>query len=151
MWNIAHPIYWRRKAPAASCRCHSCRQIHSSSIQASLLSIMQRYDRHLLTPRIKQRWQTGTFKNSVAPASTLLPPGMPGYQPDYTGIQFDRQKAKDLFQSVYPPNMSKVPSITFSYPSSLISCKRSPGIAANVAERSANPDWLKVDGNKCLF
>ncbi len=62
-----------------------------------------------------------TFKASVAPAATLLPPGMPGYQPDYMGIQFDRQKAKDLFQSVYPPNTSTGPSITFSYPTSLIS------------------------------
>jgi oligopeptide transport system substrate-binding protein len=62
-----------------------------------------------------------TFKASVVPAATLLPPGMPGYQPDYMGIQFDRQKAKDLFQSVYPPNTSTAPSITFSYPTSLVS------------------------------
>jgi oligopeptide transport system substrate-binding protein len=55
------------------------------------------------------------------PAATLLPPGMPGYQPNYMGIQFDRQKAKDLFQSVYPPSTSTTPSITFSYPSSLVS------------------------------
>lgn len=61
------------------------------------------------------------FKDSVVPASTLLPPGIPGYQPGYMGIQFDRQKAKELFQSVYTPNVSKVPSITFSYPSSLVS------------------------------
>ena len=62
-----------------------------------------------------------TFSASVVPASTLLPPGMPGYQANYTGIQFDRLKAKNLFQSVYPPTTSKVPPITFSYPSSLVS------------------------------
>ena len=61
------------------------------------------------------------FKDSVVPASTLLPPGMPGYQANYTGIPFDRQKAKDLFQSVYPSTTSQLPSITFSYPSSLLS------------------------------
>ncbi|MBV9713045.1 MAG: peptide ABC transporter substrate-binding protein [Ktedonobacteraceae bacterium] len=61
-----------------------------------------------------------TFKNSVVPAATLLPPGIPGYQANYAGIQFDRQKAKDLFQSVYPPNASTAPSITFSYPNSLM-------------------------------
>lgn len=64
---------------------------------------------------------TNTFGDFVVPASTLLPPGMPGYQHDYAGIQFDRQQAKNLFQSVYPPNTSKVLSIAFSYPSSLIS------------------------------
>ncbi len=64
---------------------------------------------------------TSTFQNAVVPAPTLLPPGMPGYQTNYAGIQFDRVKAKTLFQSVYPPLPSKQPAITFSYPSSLVS------------------------------
>ncbi len=69
----------------------------------------------------KMTLATGIFKSSVVPAATLLPPGIPGYQPNYMGIPFDRQKAKDLFQSVYPPNTSTEPSITFSYPNSLLS------------------------------
>src|SRR5438876_1819916 len=62
-----------------------------------------------------------TFQNAVVPAPTLLPPGIPGYQATYAGIPFDRQKAKDLFQSIYPPDTGQTPAITFSYPSSLVS------------------------------
>jgi oligopeptide transport system substrate-binding protein len=60
------------------------------------------------------------FKDGAIPASTIIPPGMPGYQPNYTGIPFDKTKALSLLQSVYP-DASKVPPITFSYPSSEIS------------------------------
>jgi len=60
------------------------------------------------------------FKDSVAPAPTIIPPGMPGYQPNYPGIPYDRAKAKTLLQSVYP-DVSKVPPITFSYPNSQVS------------------------------
>lgn len=55
------------------------------------------------------------FKDSVVPAPTIIPPGMPGYQPDYAGIPYDKDKARMLLQSVYP-DVSKVPPITFSYP-----------------------------------
>jgi len=60
------------------------------------------------------------FKDGAIPAPTIVPPGMPGYQPNYTGITFDKTKALSLLQSVYP-DASKVPPITFSYPSSEIS------------------------------
>jgi oligopeptide transport system substrate-binding protein len=60
------------------------------------------------------------FKSSVEPASTIIPPGMSGYQPSYSGITLDKKKAKALFQSVYP-DPSEVPTITFSYPSSQVS------------------------------
>lgn len=60
------------------------------------------------------------FKNSVEPAPTIIPPGMSGYQPNYSGIALDKKKAKALFQSVYP-DPSEVPTITFSYPSSQVS------------------------------
>ena len=59
------------------------------------------------------------FKNSVLPAPTIIPPGMPGYQPNYPGLQYDAAKAKQLLQSVYP-DVSKVPAITFSYPNSQV-------------------------------
>ncbi len=60
------------------------------------------------------------FKGSVKPALTIIPPGMPGYQTDYPGLPFDTTKAKSLLQSIYP-DVTKVPPITFSYPSSQVS------------------------------
>jgi ABC-type oligopeptide transport system substrate-binding subunit len=60
------------------------------------------------------------FKDTVTPAPTIIPPGMPGYQPDYPGLTYDQTKAKSLIQSVYP-DVTKVPAITFSYPSSQVS------------------------------
>src|SRR5260370_8334212 len=59
------------------------------------------------------------FKDAVVVAPTIIPPGMPGYQPDYAGIQYDKEKARSLMQSLYP-DVSKVPPITFSYPTSQI-------------------------------
>lgn len=60
------------------------------------------------------------FNGSVLAAPTIIPPGMPGYEPNYPGIVYDQAKAKALLQSVYP-DVSKVPSITFSYPNSQVS------------------------------
>lgn len=60
------------------------------------------------------------FKGGAIPAPTIIPPGIPGYQPDYQGLPFDKAKALSLLQSVYP-DVSKVPPIAFSYPSSEIS------------------------------
>lgn len=65
----------------------------------------------------KKTLATAVFKDTVAPASTIVPPGEPGAQPEYPGIPFDKAKAKSLLQSAYP-DVSKVPPITFSYPSS---------------------------------
>jgi oligopeptide transport system substrate-binding protein len=59
------------------------------------------------------------FKDAVVAAPTIIPPGMPGYEPKYPGIPFDRTKARQLFQSVYP-DPSKVPTITFTYPGSQV-------------------------------
>jgi ABC-type oligopeptide transport system substrate-binding subunit len=59
------------------------------------------------------------FKDSVTSAKTIIPPGMPGYQPDYPGIPYDQTKAKSLLQSVYP-DVTKVPPITFAYPSAQV-------------------------------
>lgn len=60
------------------------------------------------------------FKDAVTPAPTIIPPGMPGYQPNYPGLAYDAAKAKSLFQSVYP-NPQKVPTITFAYPTGQVS------------------------------
>jgi oligopeptide transport system substrate-binding protein len=59
------------------------------------------------------------FKNTVLPAPTIIPPGMPGYQPNYPGLPYNVTKAKQLLQSVYP-DVSKVPPITFTYPNSQV-------------------------------
>ena len=59
------------------------------------------------------------LKDSVTAAQTIIPPGMPGYQPNFAGLSFDAAKAKSLFQSVYP-DVSKAPSFTFTYPSSQV-------------------------------
>lgn len=67
----------------------------------------------------KQTLVHAIFKDSVTVANTIIPPGMPGYQPNYSGIPFDRAKAKALLQSVFP-DVSKVPTITFSYPNSQV-------------------------------
>ena len=60
------------------------------------------------------------FKNTVTPAPTIIPPGMPGYQPNYPGLPFDKTKARQLLLSVYP-DVSQVPPVTFSFPSSQVS------------------------------
>jgi len=65
----------------------------------------------------KKTLATAVFKDTVTPASTIVPPGEPGAQPEYPGIPFDKAKAKSLLQSAYP-DVTKVPPITFSYPSS---------------------------------
>ncbi len=60
------------------------------------------------------------FKDAVTSAPTIIPPGMPGYQPTYSGLPHNAAKAKALLQSVYP-DVTKVPPITFSYPGSQMS------------------------------
>lgn len=71
------------------------------------------------------------FQDTVVAAPTILPPGMAGYQPNYTGLAYNPTVAKQLWQSVYPPTSSSstsgsngtnaIPTMTFSYPSSLVS------------------------------
>ncbi len=67
----------------------------------------------------KQTLATAIFKSSAVPAPTIIPPGMPGYQPNYQGLSFDKSKALAALQSAYP-DVSKVPPITFSYPNSQV-------------------------------
>jgi oligopeptide transport system substrate-binding protein len=68
----------------------------------------------------KQSLATAIFKGSAIPAPTIIPPGMPGYQPNYQGLAYDKSKALAALQSAYP-DVSKVPPITFSFPSSQVS------------------------------
>ena len=62
------------------------------------------------------------FNDTVVPANTIIPPGIPGYVQHYSGIPYDKNQAQTLFQSVYS-DVTTVPPITFSYPSSEVSQK----------------------------
>jgi ABC-type transport system substrate-binding protein len=68
----------------------------------------------------KQALSTAIFKGAAVVAPTIIPPGMPGYQKNYPGLAYNPDKAKALLQSVYP-DVTKVPSITFSYPNAQVS------------------------------
>lgn len=68
----------------------------------------------------KQTLANNILSGAVAPAATILAPGMPGYQANDSGIPYDKNKAQSLLQSVYP-DLTTVPPITFSYPSSALS------------------------------
>ncbi len=70
----------------------------------------------------KQSLAHNVFNDSVIPAPTIIPPGMAGYQPNYQGIPFNPALAKTLLQSVYP-DITTMPQITFSYPSSELSAQ----------------------------
>lgn len=58
--------------------------------------------------------------NSVIPAPTIIPTGIPGYQPALSPIAFDRAKALASLKSVYP-DVTQMPPVTFFYPGSLVS------------------------------
>src|SRR5258708_21055748 len=60
------------------------------------------------------------FKGAAVAAPTIIPPGMPGYQVGYQGLPYDKNKAPAALETGYP-DVSKVPYITFNYPSSQIS------------------------------
>ncbi len=68
----------------------------------------------------KEALATAIFKGSAIPAPTIIPPGMPGYQPNYQGLAYDKSKALAALQSAYP-DVSKIPPITFSFPNSQVS------------------------------
>jgi len=73
---------------------------------------------------------THTILNGAAiAASTIIPPGMPGYQASYPGLPFDIVKARTSLQSVYP-DPSKMPQTTFSYPNSEVSQSEAAALQA---------------------
>ena len=80
-------------------------------------------------PAVRQAFAYATDKNMLAqtvlnnsaiPAPTIIPAGIPGYQPALTSLAFSRTQALNTLHTVYP-DVAQVPSVTFSYPSSLIS------------------------------
>jgi ABC-type oligopeptide transport system substrate-binding subunit len=75
----------------------------------------------------KQTLASAVLKGTVTPANTIVPPGEPGSQPNYAGIPFDKAKARQLFQSVYPDGKN-VPPITFSYPGTQLSSEEATAL-----------------------
>jgi oligopeptide transport system substrate-binding protein len=80
-------------------------------------------------PAVRQAFAYATDKNmlaqtvlnnSVIPAPTIIPVGIPGYQPTLTSLAFSRTRALNTLHTAYP-DVTQVPPITFSYPSSLVS------------------------------
>jgi len=67
----------------------------------------------------KKTFLHAAFNDAFAPADTVLPPGMPGYQADYAGLEYDPNAARALLSSAYP-DTSTMPEVTFSYPVSLL-------------------------------
>jgi ABC-type oligopeptide transport system substrate-binding subunit len=60
------------------------------------------------------------LSNAVVPAPTIIPPGLPDYQPTLNTLGFNANKALASLKSAYP-DTSQVPPITFYYPNSLVS------------------------------
>ncbi|MBI2857535.1 MAG: peptide ABC transporter substrate-binding protein [Chloroflexi bacterium] len=54
------------------------------------------------------------FKDMVQPAYGILPPGMPGYNPNLAGLKLDVAKAKELIASSKYRNASALPPITIT-------------------------------------
>jgi oligopeptide transport system substrate-binding protein len=55
-----------------------------------------------------------TFRNLVQRADGILPPGMPGYNPDLTGLGYDVAKARELIKQSKYGDVSNLPPITFT-------------------------------------
>jgi oligopeptide transport system substrate-binding protein len=91
----------------------------------------------------KQTLATAILKGTVTPASTIIPPGEPGSQPDYPGIPYNKAKAKQLLQSAYP-DVSKVPPVTFTYPASQLA--QDEPAALQQMWQSALGIQVKLDG-----
>jgi oligopeptide transport system substrate-binding protein len=55
-----------------------------------------------------------TFRNLVQRADGILPPGIPGYNPDLVGLGYDVAKAKELIKQSKYGDVSNLPPITFT-------------------------------------
>ncbi len=62
----------------------------------------------------KKKLASLMFKDMVAPAKGILPPGMPGYNTQLQGLNFDVAAAKDLIAKSKYGDVSKLPPITIT-------------------------------------
>lgn len=54
------------------------------------------------------------FRNMVEPASTILPPGMPGYNLSLSGYEYDPEKARQLIRESSYGDVSRLPPVTLT-------------------------------------
>ncbi len=62
----------------------------------------------------KERLISLVYKNMVKKADGILPPGMPGFNPNLTGLGYDLNKAKEFIAASRYGDVSKLPPITFT-------------------------------------
>ena len=67
----------------------------------------------------KNEIATIVLGDQVVPATGILPPGFPGFNPSISGYEFDPEKAKQLLlESKYGDNLDDMPPITITTPGS---------------------------------
>jgi oligopeptide transport system substrate-binding protein len=62
----------------------------------------------------KQKLVSLVYKDMVAPASGILPPGMPGYNTQLKGLEFDIERARELIKASKYGDVSNLPPITIT-------------------------------------
>jgi oligopeptide transport system substrate-binding protein len=62
----------------------------------------------------KKKLASLVFKDMVARATGILPPGLPGYNDKITGLDFNVQQAKELVKASKYGDVSKLPPITIT-------------------------------------
>ncbi len=62
----------------------------------------------------KEKLVSIIFHNTVKPAYGILPPGIPGYNPNLEGLKFDVSKARELIAKSKYGDVSKLPPITIT-------------------------------------
>ncbi len=54
------------------------------------------------------------FRDMVSKADGILPPGMPGYNPNLSGLEYDLEKAKECIAASKYGNVSNLPPVTIT-------------------------------------
>ena len=86
------------------------------------------------------------LEGSVVPAKGVLPPAMPGYNPNLTGYSFDRERARRLLAEAGFPSGQGLPSITLHYNTNDLHKRIAELVQAQLREvgiqiRLASLDW----------
>jgi len=62
----------------------------------------------------KEKIASLTYRNMVEVAYGILPPGLPGYNEDLDGLEFDAEQAKELIENSSYGDVSALPQITIT-------------------------------------